>query len=379
MRDIFNESDEEPSSKRLKADIKFSESGSAEDERKRLERERNRIHARNTRARKKAYADELTAKLEALTKEKEEIERLEVEAGEARTKQQQAWIETLKKVMDLRAQFCLDPVSWEVLLAEDFKLTMPVTPYRSFNIADIVNNRRVLLGVDGMIADTASLQVMCDNIGVKTIKNEGRVSIKYLLGSNIADNCFFGDYGIMCTFLMCTIDAKVNGAHCECEKSGMLRARFNVNNQLEELEMSFDGIAMYHQLMRARGESTFPVIPNTLAAVLKNEKDRIVVTTAQRPFRITHVNSAWTDLCGFELDECKGKNLSILQGPETDMDTVTKLVNLTQQGYPASMVVTNYSKNGRTFRNHLRCYPLSSDDSGEITNIVGYLEEIAVE
>ncbi|CAN0259436.1 unnamed protein product, partial [Discosporangium mesarthrocarpum] len=32
-----------------------------------------------------------------------------------------------------------------------------------------------------------------------------------------------------------------------------------------------------------------------------------------RPFRITHVNSAWTSLCGYELEECKGKNLSILQ------------------------------------------------------------------
>ena len=33
----------------------------------------------------------------------------------------------------------------------------------------------------------------------------------------------------------------------------------------------------------------------------------------QRPFRITHVNKAWTELCGFELEECQGKSLSILQ------------------------------------------------------------------
>lgn len=33
----------------------------------------------------------------------------------------------------------------------------------------------------------------------------------------------------------------------------------------------------------------------------------------QQPFRITHVNKAWTDLCGFELEECQGKSLSILQ------------------------------------------------------------------
>ena len=60
------------------------------------------------------------------------------------------------------------------------------------------------------------------------------------------------------------------------------------------------------------------------------------------------------------------------------MDTVSALVEATSKGYPASMVVTNYNKNGRQFRNHLRCYPVA-DESGEITNIVGYLDEIAAE
>jgi hypothetical protein len=59
----------------------------------------------------------------------------------------------------------------------------------------------------------------------------------------------------------------------------------------------------------------------------------------------------------------------------SNMDTVSTLVNASQKGYPASMIVTNYSKDGREFRNHLRCYPLH-DQTGEITNIVGILEEV---
>eukprot|EP00611_Tribonema_gayanum_P020354 TRINITY_DN3697_c0_g1_i1.p2 TRINITY_DN3697_c0_g1~~TRINITY_DN3697_c0_g1_i1.p2 ORF type:complete len:399 (-),score=158.01 TRINITY_DN3697_c0_g1_i1:527-1723(-) len=384
LQDIFSAADStgasEPDAKRLKTNeaSRAPTSSAQDEERKKQERERNRMHARNTRARKKAYADELTAKLAALTKEKEEHEKAEAEASKARTVQQSAWAATLRQAMDLRAAGCLDEAQWSKILAEDFKMTMPVTPYRSFSPSDVVNNRRVLLGVDGMVADTASLQVMLDNIGTKTRKNEGRVRVEYLLGSDAAENCFFGAAGLMCTFMMRTLDAKAHGAACECEKSGILRVRFDDAGCIEELEMAFDGIAMYHQLMRAKGQGDFPLVPNTLNAVLKNDKDHIVITTAQRPFRITHVNGAWTQLCGFELDECKGKNLSILQGPETDMDTVTELVDISQRGYPASMVVTNYDKSGRPFRNHLRCYPISSDDSGEISHIVGYLDEIEV-
>lgn len=38
---------------------------------------------------------------------------------------------------------------WLEIISPDLRLTMPITPYRSFNPADVVNNRRVLLGADG--------------------------------------------------------------------------------------------------------------------------------------------------------------------------------------------------------------------------------------
>lgn len=53
------------------------------------------------------------------------------------------------QVFDLRAEGCVDEDAWAELVSEDLRLTMPITPYRSFSPADVVNNRRVLLGVDG--------------------------------------------------------------------------------------------------------------------------------------------------------------------------------------------------------------------------------------
>lgn len=46
------------------------------------------------------------------------------------------------------------------MLTEDFELSLPLTPYRSFDPADVEGGRRrVLVGVEGMISDTASLTV----------------------------------------------------------------------------------------------------------------------------------------------------------------------------------------------------------------------------
>lgn len=67
----------------------------------------------------------------------------------------------------------------------------------------------------GMISDTQSLSVTLDNIGVKTRRSEGPVSIKYTLGSDGdaetgaggPGGAFFSGDGMMCTFNMRTLDA----------------------------------------------------------------------------------------------------------------------------------------------------------------------------
>ena len=52
------------------------------------------------------------------------------------------------------------------------------------------------------------------------------------------------------------------------------------HHQIDELDMTFDAIACYQQLMLAAGKKDFPPVPNTLENALKDETTRIVVTTA---------------------------------------------------------------------------------------------------
>lgn len=58
--------------------------------------------------------------------------------------------------------------------------------------------------------------------------------------------------------------------------------------------MTFDPIAVYHQLMLADGKQDFPVVPNTLDNALKDEKSCIVVTTA----RVSWSGVGWVGLKG---------------------------------------------------------------------------------
>ena len=85
-----------------------------------------------------------------------------------------------------------------------------------------------------------------------------------------------------------------------------------------------------------------------------------------------HVNPAWTALCGYTDDECRGRTLRIIQGPDTDARGLALLMRDIAERRPSSVVLTNYHKNGTPFTNFLRVYPLASD--GVITRFVGVLE-----
>jgi PAS domain S-box-containing protein len=119
-------------------------------------------------------------------------------------------------------------------------------------------------------------------------------------------------------------------------------------------------------------------LPTSLEEIYANPQDprAIVVTSAHAPFFIVAVNDAWVGLCGYSREESRNKSLAkLLQGPETDQDVLQNFMKLLREGHQVSTVVTNYTKEGRKFRNRVHAAPLR--DHGEITHFVGVLQEIA--
>lgn len=91
--------------------------------------------------------------------------------------------------------------------------------------------------------------------------------------------------------------------------------------------------------------------------------EAIVVTDAFG--RIEWFNSAFTAICGYELNELRGRKPSqILQGPATEPAAVERMRTAFRLRRPCQEVLTNYHKDGAPYQVDLRIAPVL-DDAGE--------------
>ena len=116
-------------------------------------------------------------------------------------------------------------------------------------------------------------------------------------------------------------------------------------------------------------------LPHTLSEALADSRP-IVVTTPSSPFKVLEVNDAWVGLCGYSREEARNKGLGeLLQGAETDTRIANEMVSRLQRDHYSEAYLTNYTKNGRKFQNHIQVGILSADD-GTAQYFVGVLNEI---
>ena len=143
----------------------------------------------------------------------------------------------------------------------------------------------------------------------------------------------------------------------------------------EQLQRSRDQLK--HKTSKRSALDSDAPLPKTLEDALRPTKRAIVITEAERPYRVFDVNSAWEDLCGYSYVESKGKTLgSLLRGPETDPLASTSLITRLIQGEEAGATLINYTKSGRRFENRVRVGPLQDETSKKVTHFVGVLQEV---
>ena len=119
-------------------------------------------------------------------------------------------------------------------------------------------------------------------------------------------------------------------------------------------------------------------MPKTVEDALNDERP-IVITTAESPFRVVDVNGAWEGLCGYSRDEAIGCNIgSLLQGPETNVESANEMVRSLQENGYSDTILTNYAKNGRSFENHIQIGMIPRDTStSNDLYFVGVLDDIS--
>ncbi len=130
----------------------------------------------------------------------------------------------------------------------------------------------------------------------------------------------------------------------------------------------------------ASAESTSQPLPRSIHQIrsylLDEDARPLVITEIKSPYRIVAVNEAWVNLCGYTRNESQGRSVgNLLQGPDTDMKNVTSMLSKLLLGEEARATLTNYTKNGKKFKNSIRVGPIV-DDMGKTVNFVGVLREV---
>ena len=78
------------------------------------------------------------------------------------------------------------------------------------------------------------------------------------------------------------------------------------------------------------------------------------------------VNAAFTAMCGYGLDELRGKKLGpILQGPLTDSAVAARMREAIRRRQPCTEALVNYHKNGTPYWVSVNITPIH-DDAGEL-------------
>ena len=94
-------------------------------------------------------------------------------------------------------------------------------------------------------------------------------------------------------------------------------------------------------------------------AAVKTTRMPMIVTDPNKPDNpIVFANPAFINMTGYGWDELVGRNCRLLQGPDTDRDTVAEIRRAVEQRQETSVELLNYKKNGAAFWNALFISPV---------------------
>jgi len=140
------------------------------EEKAKLNRDRNREHARSTRLRKKAYVNKLKELVEGLHTERTEETKKTRVAVQHLTEVQAVRKSVMRTFLKYLSSYESDDRKWDTLMEDKFWFKQPITPYRSFPRFEIENECRKTRGIEGMITESASMSVMVEGIGSRSAR-----------------------------------------------------------------------------------------------------------------------------------------------------------------------------------------------------------------
>ena len=134
--------------------------------------------------------------------------------------------------------------------------------------------------------------------------------------------------------------------------------------ELRELVESLQAAATLVMLANTAAASPSPALKTRLLDALLTlpalEPEALVVTDATG--HIEWFNPAFTAMCGYTLAELRGRKPGqVLQGPDTDAASVTRIRTALHNRQPCHEQLVNYHKDGSRYRADIRLAPILDD------------------
>ena len=105
----------------------------------------------------------------------------------------------------------------------------------------------------------------------------------------------------------------------------------------------------------------------------------VVVTDPYQPHApVVFVNPAFTRITGYSATEIIGKNCRILQGSETDPETVRQIRAAIAAQQPFTCTILNYRQDGESFWNELTLDPIF-DEQGKLAHYIGIQRDVTAQ
>lgn len=213
------------------------------EEKAELTRRRNRENARSTRKRRKMYIKHLQDVAETLKSRQEALSKMTHPKIEVDYEGKRRAV--VDSFFEFRSSGVVDLNQWATIIDPDFRLTLPVTPYRSYPTTEVRGSLRVCEGASALVADTASLHSMLHSVAVKCRENKARpnggasssgstaTSLQYVIDPQ---SVILVNDKLMCQW---NLTMSFDSAQ-QIDVIGMSKMRFNTDHKLMSIDLRFD-------------------------------------------------------------------------------------------------------------------------------------------
>lgn len=162
--------------------------------------------------------------------------------------------------------------------------------------------------------------------------------------------------------------ALLNGADRYVAKNG--------DNSLDRLQECVNAVTDHSPAVPEQQDiSGHEPAPEEIARAVEKAPMGITLTDPSLPDNpIVYCNDAWEDLTGYDRSAVLGRNPRMLQGPETDQETLNRINDAIAEERATTVEIRNYRDDGTPFWNELTVAPIYDD--GSVTQYVGFQSDI---